>query len=46
VNYRLGAMDAFFAATAAVHGLILVTRNSTDFEASGITLLNPWTIEP
>ncbi len=42
----LSAMDAFFAATAAVHGLTLVTRNSSDFEATGITLFDPWTVEP
>ena len=43
---RLGAnvtaMDAFFAATADVHGLILVTRNVRDFAQLGIRLLNPW----
>lgn len=42
----LSAMDAFFAATAAVHGLTLVSRNSSDFEATGITLFDPWTVEP
>ncbi len=39
----LGAMDAFFAATARVRGLTLVTRNDTDFASAGIELLNPWT---
>lgn len=34
--------DALIAATAAVHGLTLVTRNSADFAASGVRLLNPW----
>jgi toxin FitB len=38
----IGVMDAFFAATAEVHGLTLVTRNVSDFTASGIPLLNPW----
>lgn len=35
--------DSFIAATALVHGLTLVTRNTTDFERTGVTLLNPWT---
>ncbi len=34
--------DALIAATAAVHGLTLVTRNVKDFEGAGVTLLNPW----
>ena len=38
----LGAMDAFLAATASVHGLILVTRNVRDFASAGISVLNPW----
>ena len=42
----LSAMDAFFAATAVVHGLTLVTRNTGDFEATKITLFNPWAAEP
>jgi predicted nucleic acid-binding protein len=35
-------MDAFLAASADVHGLTLVTRNISDFDALGQTLLNPW----
>ena len=35
-------MDAFIAATARVHGLTLVTRNTADFEHSLIELFNPW----
>ncbi len=34
--------DAFIAATALVHGMTLVTRNTSDFKASGVPLLNPW----
>ncbi len=37
------AMDALIAATAQVHGLTLVTRNTADFETSVKSLLNPWT---
>ena len=39
---KLGLMDGFFAATARVHGLTLVTRNEEDFAATGVDLLNPW----
>jgi predicted nucleic acid-binding protein len=38
----IGVMDAFFAATAEVHALTLVTRNVSDFAASGISLSSPW----
>ena len=38
----VGTLDAFFAATAEVHGLTLVTRNVHDFLKLGIRLLNPW----
>lgn len=34
--------DALIAATALVHGVVVVTRNTKDFEASGVKLLNPW----
>jgi predicted nucleic acid-binding protein len=34
--------DSFIAATALVHGLTLVTRNTRDFERAGIKLFNPW----
>lgn len=37
------AMDALIAATAQVHGLTLVTRNTADFQSSVKSLLNPWT---
>jgi predicted nucleic acid-binding protein len=34
--------DALIAATALVHGMILVTRNTADFQRMGLKLLNPW----
>lgn len=34
--------DALIAATALVHGMELVTRNTIDFEGMGVTLINPW----
>lgn len=38
----MGAMDAWLAATAERHDLTLVTRNVSDFEATGVHLFNPW----
>jgi len=37
------AMDAFLAATALVHQLTLVTRNTAHFDSILKALLNPWT---
>jgi predicted nucleic acid-binding protein len=34
--------DAIIAATALVHGMTIVTRNTSDFSQSGADLLNPW----
>ena len=34
--------DAIIAATALVHGLTVVTRNVSDFSATGVDILNPW----
>jgi predicted nucleic acid-binding protein len=34
--------DSFIAATALVHGLTLVTRNISDFDRTGVAILNPW----
>ncbi|CAL80667.1 putative plasmid stability protein [Bradyrhizobium sp. ORS 278] len=39
----LSVMDGFFAATALVNELTLVTRNVKDFAATGTRLFNPWT---
>lgn len=42
----LDPMDAFFAATAHEHGLILVTRNVRHFTGLDIPLINPWDDAP
>ncbi|NKN39664.1 type II toxin-antitoxin system VapC family toxin [Agrobacterium sp. a22-2] len=34
--------DAFIAATALVHGLTVVTRNTADFRDMNLALINPW----
>ncbi len=39
---RMGLMDAFLAATAQVHALTVVTRNTSDFASSVPAILNPW----
>lgn len=34
--------DAIIAATALVHGMTVVTRNTSDFDQTGVEILNPW----
>lgn len=36
--------DALIAATAIEHGMMVVTRNVTDFRDCGVPLLDPWRI--
>ena len=36
------ATDGLIAATALRHGLRVMTRNTADFEPTGVLLLNPW----
>ncbi len=38
--------DALIAATALTHGMTVVTRNTADYEATGVTLLDPWRSPP
>ena len=38
----LPAIDGLLAATARVHGLTLVTRNTADVARTGVALLNPF----
>ncbi|MEX0722001.1 MAG: type II toxin-antitoxin system VapC family toxin [Balneolaceae bacterium] len=38
----LPAIDSLIAATAQVHDLSVVTRNTRDMESSGIEVINPW----
>jgi len=39
----LPAIDSLIAATAQVHNLSVVTRNTQDMEGSGVEIINPWT---
>jgi predicted nucleic acid-binding protein len=45
IGRPMGVMDAFIAATAEIHGLTLVTRNTRDFEVWAGPVLNPWGAE-
>jgi hypothetical protein len=38
----IAEFDAQIAAIAHVHGAVLATRNTADFEDCGIRLVNPW----
>ena len=42
----LPAIDSLIAATAQVHDLSVVRRNTQDMEGSGVEVINPWTYEP
>jgi len=39
---KLPVMDSLIAATAAAHGLVVVTRNVRDIERCGVRVCNPW----
>lgn len=45
VPNHLPDRDSWIAATALVHTFVVVTRNTKDFEASGVALYNPWTFQ-
>jgi predicted nucleic acid-binding protein len=40
---QIPASDGLIAATARRHGLHVMTRNTADFESTGVLVLNPWT---
>ena len=37
--------DVIIAATAACHGLVVVTRDVSDMQAAGVAVFNPWSDE-
>lgn len=44
LSQRIGnkGLDLAIAATALEHGLVVATRNVTDFEPAGVSVLNPF----
>jgi predicted nucleic acid-binding protein len=42
-NHTFSQPDLLLAATAAVHSLVMVTRNVVDFLPAGVPALDPWT---
>jgi predicted nucleic acid-binding protein len=46
VPHPENALDKQIAATALIHDLILVTRNTDDFDCTGARLLNPFIVKP
>jgi hypothetical protein len=38
--------DSLIAATALVHGMTVVTRNTSDFVPTGVAVIDPWVDDP
>jgi toxin FitB len=38
----IGTADSYIAGTAAARGLTVATRDTQPFEATGVTVINPW----
>ena len=45
-NASLPVVDSLLAATALVHGLVLVTRDTSTAERTGVPFLDPWQSHP
>lgn len=43
IGRSIDVMDGLIAATAAVHQMTVITRDTSAFEAVGTPLFNPWT---
>jgi predicted nucleic acid-binding protein len=41
----ISTADGYIAATAKRHGFTVATRDASPFEAAGITVINPWTVQ-
>ena len=39
---ELAISDGYIAATASSRGFAVATRNTSDFDAAGVALINPW----
>ncbi|SFV11625.1 hypothetical protein SAMN02799631_05317 [Methylobacterium sp. 174MFSha1.1] len=42
----IGMADGCIAATAAAHGLMVATRDTSSFEAAGLRTVDPWAMPP
>lgn len=42
----VGTADGYIAATAAANGLMVATRDTSPFEAAGLSTINPWNAPP
>lgn len=42
----IGKADGYIAATAAAHGLVVATRDTSPFQAAEINTINPWKALP
>jgi len=38
--------DGYIAASAAAHGFMVATRDTSPFEAAGLAVINPWGADP
>ena len=43
-GYQRPVLDSLIAATAKTDNMVLVTRNVSDMEHMGVTILNPWKV--
>lgn len=41
----IASADGYIAATAVAHGLMVATRDVAPFEAAGLTVINPWSMQ-
>ena len=41
-GFAIATADGYIAAIAAANGLAVATRDTTPFEAAGVTVINPW----
>ncbi|TIP73034.1 MAG: type II toxin-antitoxin system VapC family toxin [Mesorhizobium sp.] len=42
VGKAIGKADGYIAATAAARGFMIATRDTSPFEAAGLSIVNPW----
>lgn len=40
----IGTADGYIAAIAAANGMIVATRDTSPFEAAGLSVINPWKV--